>query len=110
VTQQGFRRQQQLVVSTQEQQPVAGGEKAHLVHGVVDAAVRLGAPPVDAVCMAPQDIECAVGGSAVDDDQFERGRLVPQDALQRPFQNGGGIESHHADAQARRRCSARQGE
>ncbi|MCX7008830.1 MAG: hypothetical protein NTY53_16560 [Kiritimatiellaeota bacterium] len=85
----------------QEQQPVAARVSHSLIHGVIEAGVGLAAPEVQLVVVAAQQVERAIGRTAITDDEFERCIGLLEHAAERPFERGDAILDHDDNAKER---------
>src|SRR5438034_11021805 len=80
------------VVGVDEVNPFAASAANALVHRVVHAAIGL-ARETDAIAVAAQDRRGAVGRSAVDDEVFDVGIGLPQNAVDRASDRLLGVEA-----------------
>lgn len=92
----------EAVVGTEEEEPIASGAGDALVHGVVDAGVRFGDEDGETGALGLEPLARAIGGAAVDDEDFEVDvKLVPH-AGERGPEAGAGIFANEDDAESRR--------
>lgn len=94
------RRAGEAIIGPEEKKPVATGGGDAFVHRVIDAGVGLGNEGGEAVALGLEPLAGAVGGSAVDDDEFGVGVALGPHAFQRGAKAGSGVfaDDNHTDA------------
>ena len=94
---------QQLIVGAQKKDvAVLGGGFPPLVHGVVDAAIRLTDPVVQALALRSQVLDRAIGGGSVDNDVTQPRIVESHHAANGSWQQGAGVAAHGDYRDARR--------
>lgn len=94
------------VVTAEPIDDLAAATGETFVDGIALSGVFFADPPCEAIAVAVNDLQAVVGGTAINDENFEVGIILIKEGLERCFERGTGIQIGYDDGDGgARHCS-----